>query len=485
MTLTVRSATRRLVVLTALHWLPVGLTTPVMVLLAQSRGLSIGDIGLLIGVYGVLIAALELPTGGLADVLGRKPVLVAAAALHIASCLAFAAAQGLPGFLGAICVMAVGRALISGPLEAWYVDAVHAVDPQADVAPGLARQSAADGGGLAVGAVLGGALPALLGGSLAAPFLVAAALDLVYVVALLRLMVEVRPPRDGSLRAELGAGVRAVPQTVAGAVRLSLSDPPLRRVLLLTAVGGVAIVSFEVLAPVRFAELAGGREQGAAVLGTVQAVAFGAAAAGSLLAPPLRRLLRGSTRWTCALLALLGAASLAGFGGSALIPVAAGALTGYCIAHDAQWPLLSAVLHSRVTAAQRATAVSAMSLAMTLGATLGSLAVPRLAELAGLQAAFAGVGFLVLLSALLCLRLPEPALRPSKGPLLSSSSEDAPGSGDEEALRDEPLDHGQHLLGGLSVGDAGRPREHTEQLAEPPAAVAAGQQRRAVDVDPA
>ena len=36
---TVRSATRRLVGLTALRWLPVGLTTPITVLLAQARGL--------------------------------------------------------------------------------------------------------------------------------------------------------------------------------------------------------------------------------------------------------------------------------------------------------------------------------------------------------------------------------------------------------------------------------------------------------------
>jgi MFS family permease len=413
MTLTVRSATRRLVVLTALHWLPVGLTTPVMVLLAQSRGLSIADIGVLFGVYGVLLTVLELPTGGLADVLGRRPVLLAAAALHVASCLAFAAAGGLAGFLGAICLMGVGRALLSGPLEAWYVDAVHAVDSDADVAPGLAKQAAADGGGLAVGAVVGGALPALLGGSLAAPFLVAAALDLVYVAFLLRLMVEVRPPREGSLRAELASGARAVPATVAGAVRLSVSDGPLRRVLLLTVVGGVGLVSFELLSPVRFAELAGGAQEGAAVLGTVQAVSFGAAAGGSLLAPSLRRLLGGSTRWTCALLAVVGAGSLFGFGGTSVIPLAAGALTGYYVAHAGQWPLLAAVLHTRVTAGQRATAVSAMSLAMTLGGTLGNLVVPRLAQAAGYQTAFAAVGGLVLLSALLCLRLPSAAAVPA------------------------------------------------------------------------
>jgi MFS family permease len=187
---------------------------------------------------------------------------------------------------------------------------------------------------------------------------------------------------------------------------------------------------------------------------------------GSLLAPSLRRLLGGSTRWTCAALAVLGAGGLAGFGGTSVIPLAAGALTGYYVAHAGQWPLLSAVLHTRVTAARRATAVSAMSLAMTLGGTLGNLVVPRLAEAFGLQQAFLAVAALVLLSALLCLRLPRC-------------------SGDEEALRDQPLDDGEHLLGGLLVGNAGAAGQHGEQLPEPPRPVAPGEQGRAVDVDPA
>ncbi len=398
--MTVQRLTRRYVVLTALHWFPVGLTVPVMVLLAQVRGLTLGEIGFMFAVFGILGALLELPTGGLADALGRRPVLLAAAVLHVLSCLAFAVAQELPGFLVAVVLMAVGRTLFSGPLEAWYVDAVHVVDAGADVAPGLSRGSAADGGGLAIGAVIGGALPALLGGSLAAPFYVAAVLDGMYVLALLRLLTETRPPREGTLRAELAKGARAVPQTVSGAVRLGVTDGPMRLVLLITAVGGVAIVAFELLGPLRFAELAGGPEEGAAVLGTVQAVAFGVAAGGALLAPSLRRLLRGSTRAACAALAVVGAAGVAAFSSADLVVVAAAVLTAYYFSHAAQWPLLSTVLHSRVTSAQRATAVSAMTLAMTLGGTLANVVLPHLPR------PFLFVGGLVLLSALLCLRLP-------------------------------------------------------------------------------
>jgi hypothetical protein len=373
-------------------------------------------------------------------------------------CAGFVLSHSLAAFTATAVVMGVGRALDSGPVEAWYVDAVHELDRRADVAPGLARHAAADGGGLALGAVVGGALPALLGGALAAPFVVSAVLDLVFVVAVLHLMTEARPPRVGSARAELAAGARAVPATMGSAVRLSLTDRGLRLVLLVTAAGGVGLVAFELLGPGRFADLAGGPEQGAAVLGVVQAVAFGVAAVGALLAPTLRRLLRGSTRVACAALALIGAGGVAAFGSSTTVLLAGATLCGFYLAHGAQWPLLSAVLHSRVSAAQRATAVSAMSLAVSVGGMAGNLLLPRV------QGPFVVVGGVLLLGALACLRLPSP---------------------DQEPLLDQPLDDRQHLLGGLGVGEPGAGGQHAEQLAEPPAAVAPGEQLRAVGVDPA
>jgi MFS family permease len=156
---TIRSATRRLVALTVLRWLPVGLTTPITVLLAQSRGLSLAEIGVLFTVHGAVVVVLELPTGGLADVLGRRPVVVAGAVLYLLSCLVFATATSFPAFLAAILLLGLGRTLDSGPVEAWYVDTVHRIDPAADVAPGLARHSAADGGSLAVGRSSAGCCP--------------------------------------------------------------------------------------------------------------------------------------------------------------------------------------------------------------------------------------------------------------------------------------------------------------------------------------
>jgi MFS family permease len=408
---TVRSATRRLVGLTALRWLPVGLTTPITVLLAQARGLTLAEIGLLFTVHGIVVIVLELPTGGLADVLGRRPVVVAGAVLHLGSCLVFATATSFPGFLGAILLMGVGRALDSGPVEAWYVDTVHRIDPAADVAPGLSKHSAADGGSLAVGAIIGGFLPAALGGAgaeaLALPYLGAVVLDVVFIVAVAGLLTEDRPPRPGSVRAALVAGVREMPATVTGAVRLSVTDGPMRLVLVLTAVGGVGLVACELLGPVRFAHLAGGRDGGAAVYGTVLAISFAGAAVGAVLTPALRRLLWGSTRATCALYFTLGAAAMVVIAGPDVLVVAGLGFAVYYLAHGSSWPLLSAVLHTRVDAARRATAVSAMSLAMALGGILGNLAVPPLAAAVSTEAGFGAVAVVVLLGAVACLRLPR------------------------------------------------------------------------------
>jgi hypothetical protein len=408
---TVCSATRRLVGLAALRWLPVGLTTPITVLLAQARGLSLAEIGLLFTVHGVVVMALELPTGGLADVLGRRPVVVAGAVLHLVSCLVYATATTFAGFLIGVLLLGLGRALDSGPVEAWYVDTVHRIDPSADVAPGLARHSAADGGSLAVGALVGGVLPGFLGGAgaeaLALPYLGAAVLDVLFVVAVVRLLTEDRPPHAGSIGTALLEGARAVPGTITGALRLSVTDAPMRLVLLLTAVGGAGLVGCELLGPVRFADLAGGRDDGAAVYGTVLAVSFATAAVGSMVTPALRRLLRGSTRATCALLFALGAAAMSVLAGPDVLVVAGIAFAGYYLAHGSTWPLLSTVLHSRVPAEVRATAVSAMSLALALGGILGNLVVPRLSAQVSTEAGFLGVAGVVLLGAVGCLRLPR------------------------------------------------------------------------------
>jgi MFS family permease len=143
------------------------------------------------------------------------------------------------------------------------------------------------------------------------------------------------------------------------------------------------------------------------VYGVVLAISFGAAAVGAMATPAMRRLLRGSTRATCVLLFVVGAAALAVVAGPDVLVVAGAGFALYYLSHGSSWPLLSAVLHTRVDAAHRATAVSAMSLAMALGGIVGNLTIPPLASAASTDVAFLVVAGVVLLGAVACLGLPR------------------------------------------------------------------------------
>ena len=70
--LTASAATRRFLILTGLRWIPPGLVFPVLVMLPLSRGLSLSQLGMAAAVQGLVVFALELPTGGLADSLCRR-----------------------------------------------------------------------------------------------------------------------------------------------------------------------------------------------------------------------------------------------------------------------------------------------------------------------------------------------------------------------------------------------------------------------------
>jgi MFS family permease len=475
-TLTVAQATHRFVALTALRWLPVGITVPVAVLLATSRGLTLGEVGAVMLAYGLVVAVLELPTGGLADAVGRRPVLLASGLCHVASLTAYALAQTVPAFLVATVLLGVSRALDSGPLEAWYVDTVHQADARADVVPGLSRAGIADCLALSVGAVLGGLAPLLLEGSdesvLVLPYVAAIALALVSVVAVALLVTPTGPPRTGSALAALRQGVREVPRTVRGGVALSGGDPALRRVLLLSYVCGSSLVTLELLGPPLLADLTGSATGGSAAFGVVMAGSFLFGAVGSALAPGSRRLVRGSTPYAVAGLTALSGLSIAGVAAAGTVLLAAVAYAGFYLANAASWPLLHAVLHGRVGPGSRATALSASSLALMVGGATANVISPRLAELGGRSLPFLVAGALAVLAGLVALGLPEPRTGPGDG------------SGDEEALRDQALDDRQDLLGGIILGQPGAAGQHGEQVAHPPGAVAAGEQRRAVGVDP-
>ncbi len=413
--LTPDQARRRFVALTALRWLPVGIAVPVSVLLATARGLSPADIGVTVAVYGAVTLLLELPTGGLADAIGHRPVLALSGLFTTAGLLTMALADSMLVFAVAWALKGVARALDSGPLEAWYVDTVHRTDPVADLTPGLSRAAAADAAGLTVGAVLGGVLPLLVersgAAALALPLLLAAGFALVHVVAVLLLVVPVRPALESG-SAAVRSGLREVPVVVTATVRLVLHDRLLRLLLAVSFLVGVVLTSLELLGPLHFADLAGSPELGSAVFGIVTAVSFAAAAVGSLLAPAAGRAAGGSVVLVSGVTSVLAAGTIAAFALAPGVALAAVAYTAFYLLNAAAWPLRKQLMHDQTTSSQRSTTVSASSLALMVGGLLGNLLLPRLADSAGLPVGLLAGGGAMLLLAVVSLGL---RVRPGEG----------------------------------------------------------------------
>ncbi len=147
-----------------LRWLPAGLLLPVLVLVLTERGLSLTQVGFVFATYGAVTALLELPTGALADTLGRKPVLLLATVFDVGLLVGLLFSQHTWQFMIAATAGGVGRALLSGPLESWYVDAARQLDPAVELRPALSGAGVAESAAIGVGAVLSAVLPTAASG---------------------------------------------------------------------------------------------------------------------------------------------------------------------------------------------------------------------------------------------------------------------------------------------------------------------------------
>lgn len=414
-----REVRRRYLILNATRWLPTGLMIPALIVLMQERGISLATIGLIAAVGSGVVLLLELPTGGLADTLGRRPVLVLASFFNLLS-LAIIAFAGDPAwFFAAWIVEGVYRALESGPLDAWYVDSAQAADPDADIERGLAARGLVLSVAIGAGSLLGGGLallpqpPALP--PLALLVLVSIALRLVDIVALWTLLEEHRA-RAGvpGLRAAW-ATVRASGATVREAVCVIRGSGALLGLAAVELLWGAGMTGVEIFSGPRMVELLGDPERGVFAYALAGAVGWGISGLGSSAAPWLARVSGGWVRAAIItrVLQALGVAA------AWLIAGPAGLLIGYLgfyLVHGAANVAHYGLVHRNVSAAHRATVVSANSLTSRLGGVVAAPLLGALAAGSGIPAVFAASAALLLLPAPLYLLARSDRVRHSERP---------------------------------------------------------------------
>jgi MFS transporter, DHA1 family, quinolone resistance protein len=408
-----RSIEWRYYFVTFLFWFSTALPMAIFILLARARGLSLAELGLLTAIYSATIVLLELPTGGLADALGRARIAALSEAITLAGWILFLLSFSFPMFLIAFILNGVGRALSSGALDAWFVDALIAADPAVDLHPRLARAGAVTLVALGLGTLTGGAISqafsflppdgtAILT-PLAVPGVIALPLRCLLMVAIVTL---IREPRSSFQRRHaILAGFSAVPQLLRDAAKLTADSRVLLRLLAVSAASGLVLSGLETLWQPRFAALIGSPATLSLLLSALLAGSFLFGVAGNLLAPHLARRLGDRPAAVCAVFHGLRGAFLVGL---ALQhgPMLAGMF--FWLVYLGQGVVLSThslLLNEQIPSARRSSMLSIQSLVSYLGGILGSAGLGFIADRTSIPVAWGVAGGVLLVSWVLYLRI--------------------------------------------------------------------------------
>ncbi len=395
--------TRRYALLAGLQEFAIWLPLPVLVLHMTDRGLDLAMIGFAFAIRAIFVVLLEVPTGGLADAIGRKPVALVSQASTLVS-FVFLLLVGGPTtlFLYAL-FQGIGAALHSGALEAWYVDKLKATDPGVGLQRNLATISVAQTAAMLLGAGIGGTLPSLMSGwNLPWPlagFGVAllAGLLLRLVVLWLTMVLVEEPEFAGKARP---ANVLATPTIIRDGLHLARRIPVMRYLLLAGAAMGMAIVSLETFwQPI--ASLTFGADPESSGIYGLLGLALGAAGLLGSLA-----VMRFGDRFPGGPAALAGASQL--LKGVAMLLLAlhaggAGVVLGLTLAFFAvatQNVPHDALLNDAVPAERRSIMLSINSLALFLGVAVGAGSLGFLANLSDPRLALAIAASLTLVASL-------------------------------------------------------------------------------------
>lgn len=411
-----QSARRRLLLLSGTRWFPVGLTFGLAVLIPLERGIGLAQIGLILSAQGFVMLALELPTGGLADALGRRPVLVLAGIIGLLSATTFLLADSVWVFVLALAFQGVFRALDSGPLESWYVDAALAEDPGVEVEQSLSHTTTVLGVAIAAGALVSGGLIAwdpLPSSALILPYVVSIGISAIHVVLVFVLVRE--PGRQSTDVAAALTSIRTAPTIVVDGLRLLRRRTVLRGLVLVEVFWAVGMIGFETLTPVRLAELLGGEARAGAIFGPSSAAAWGLFAVGSLLAGLLCRRI-GVAR--TAMISRITNGSFILVMGLTAGPV--GLISAYLLAyltHGAGGPMHATLLHRQAEASNRATVLSMNSMVTGGAYSLGILALGPLAASTSTATAIVVAGGFSIIGALFYLPAQREERRRARSPL--------------------------------------------------------------------
>lgn len=380
------------------HWFIVGLMIPVMALLQLEKGLDLLQIGITIAVYSGTVILFELPTGGLADAIGRKRVYSISLVMSFLSGLVILIAWNLYTMVVGTFLMGVARALSSGTIDAWFVDEFNKIEPEGNLQAALAKVGTFIPGGLGVGSLIGGLLPMSLGkitsqvpgfGIYSANLIAINALVIVQFLLTSILVIEHLHPDRSS---DIWSGFKRTPEVISTSMQYGVKNRVILMLLVSTLAWGLGLSGLENLWQPQVKDILGSDSQ-TWIFGLLSTGYFLAGSLGYILITPVCKLFNDNYSRV-----LFGARLL--MGTFFLLLALQGRLIGFAVFYLTLFvfngmsnPPHAALFNAQIPEAQRSTLLSFESFFLQVGGLLGSLVMGYTANTVSIRTAwFAGAG---------------------------------------------------------------------------------------------
>jgi MFS family permease len=349
----------------------------------------------------------EVPTGIIADTLGRRVSYLLGSATLFASTILYLLMWQTSGPFWAWAVVSMllglGFTFFSGATEAWLVDGLKAAKYKGTLESVLAKGAIASGVAMLTGTLAGGVIAQFT--NLGVPYILRAImLLLTFMIAFVFMRDEGFTPRKSS------SFLNETRSVFKSSLKYGIRSPPVRWLMLSAPfAGGVGIFAFYAMQPYLL-ELYGGPES-YAIAGIAAAIVAGAQIIGGLIVPYAGTLFH---RRTTLLLvgSALSAAALVLMGILPIFWVVLVLLAVWSIVFAATGPIRQSYINGLIPSEQRATVLSSDNMLSSSGGVAFQPALGKVADVWGYPASYiasAAIQFLALPFIVLALRVRVPS----------------------------------------------------------------------------
>jgi len=366
----------------------IDMSSYIWVLYLTYKGMSLLEIGLLEGIYHVTSMIFEIPSGAIADLLGRKKTIVAGQLCMSLACICMLFANGFWGFALSFFLQAFSANLNSGSEEALLYDSMKLCGMEDRFLKVRGRVNMLVEIAQAIAVVAGGILAEY---SYEWCYGACAAIALLGFVT--ALFFTETPMEDGNVqRQEKMSMGRRLKEHFRVSIGILRDDKRIRNIVLYYAAIFTSYTMLFFYSQQYFYDMGLNKIQ----ISFIMAVIGGVSCLGALCSEKLYERLGKGVVTICAVVITVGIATYS----LDSLPVAVLALILASFCNALLYPIQSVSLNQLIPSEQRATLISVDSMAFSVGMALLFPAVGALADGYGLAMVFGGLGLLLLVGVL-------------------------------------------------------------------------------------